>query len=251
MPSYEEVLSDEIKAITDLYNTSGAVEYGPQGTFSVESLFNKDGVPGVQSGEEFILYNTIKQNIPQFLGKSMDFKTQSMLNAMQRLSLSERQLSLSKQLFYYTQKNDNGIEGAIVDDIKSGKFNADEWNEKMASIFTSSDPSVGRQFNSSDVVFSGSGKNVKVSVTTRVAMTNPDGTNSFVKDEKTAKDFGGKYVKGSDGIYYSETTETRDLSDLNTSFDNVGSVLTKANAAITNPYQQQSITKYRAKKYQQ
>jgi hypothetical protein len=249
MPSYEEVLSEEIKAITDLYNTSGAVEYGPQGRFSVESLFNKDGVPGVQSGEEFILYNTIKQNIPQFLGKSMDFKTQSMLNARQRLSLSEREHALSKQMFDYKQKDDNGIEGAIVNDIKSGKFNANEWNEKMAAIFTSKDLSLGRQFNSSDVVFSGTGNNVKVSVTTRVAMTNDD--ESYVTDEKTAKQFGGKYVKGNDGIYYSETTETRDLSDLNTSFDNVGSVLTKANAAVTNTYQQQSITKYRAKKYQQ
>jgi hypothetical protein len=168
-----------LKQMEPYYIKAGAAT--KEGFGSIMSLFEKDGVAGVDPNNpyEYALFQQLYANLPRDLGMSYDYKTQANYRARQSLQLQQNNAYLQSRLLNEAKS----LDGLFIKHIKEGKFNGQEASAVVNAFLVAEDALGG--IKPGTVVFDD--KNKTMTVTTTKPLYNPDG--SLVTSEGAAAAF--------------------------------------------------------------
>lgn len=173
----QQRVDKEWPKLIEFYENAGAATKGA-GLGSLKNISQmRDGVEGIDVSNpfEYALFQKLKANLPEYLGKTYDYKTQSNLRAAKSLRLQE-------QNFYLQKRNldqAGSLDGLLIKQIKSGKFNSAEASKVLEGLFSQQESVLG---NLVPAKYDINDKNKTITVTTHRPLLNIDGTIIKSKD---------------------------------------------------------------------
>jgi len=240
--SLEQRMNNTLKKMDEFYTRAGASQKGT-GFGSISSLFEIDGVPGINLDNplEYALFQQLYANLPRDLGMSYDYKTQTNYRSQQSLNLNKQSLYLQQKQY----EEAGSLDGIFIKNIKEGKFNAQEASAFVNSFLVSEDALGGIKPGS--VVFDD--KNKTMTITTTKPLYNTDGSLIYLRPQAQAFEKTPGSLGTAPGGFFT-ITETKTFSiDKNTAGweTNISNGLSLAQSAIINDKVEQTFGSLRTK----
>jgi hypothetical protein len=190
----------ELKQVFDAYKELDKVD-------EVRMAFTKDGKEGINSSLEYAAFIKLKANLPEQIKSKYDYATQGMLFQQWRNGFASKKFDWLKSQTVTLDQN-------IVNSIKSGKFNADEWNAYLDPMFNAGNPQIGG-VRAADINFSkpDAKGNITITHTTSTPLTRPDGSmitsaNANEAEKYISKAAGIDVAISGNGVYYAVQKRT-------------------------------------------
>jgi hypothetical protein len=230
-PDFQKNVDDAYQHMVKMYTNARATASG-SGFGSVEYLFQeKDGQPGVDINNpyEFALFQSLYANLPQDLGITYDYRSQSNYRANQSLKLQKDNLYLQR----LNSQQPKTIDGLVIEDIRNGKLDASKITSAINAFVSQKEAALG---GLEPAKLSIDDNNKTMTAVTRRVLT--DGTNKITDQAQADKylidnKLSGKVERMLDGSFYLEETRTISIdpnknknygTEVSTLFDMIGDV---------------------------
>jgi len=230
-PDLQQRVNDAFKHMDKMYTKAGASSAGG-GFGSISYLFEeKDGVPGVDINNpyEYALFQQLYSNLPQDLGITYDYRSQSNNRANQSLKLQKDNLYLQR----LNSQQPKTIDGLVIEDIRNGKLDASKITSAINAFVSQKEAALG---GLEPAKLSIDDNNKTMTAVTRRVLT--DGTNKITDQAQADKylidnKLSGKVERMLDGSFYLEETRTISIdpnknknygTEVSTLFDMIGDV---------------------------
>lgn len=191
----------EFKSVIDSYKDMTGID--------VSSYFAKQGGAGIDNELELAVFRKLQSHLPQVVKDTYDYRTQNIM-------FRQWEQGFKAAKWNWQKEQAKTLDEQIVEDINSGKFDAEVWKSRLNSMYNVGNPVTGGARAGEVTPSVDKQGNVTFTYKTQVPIYGPDGT-LLTTSNKSLSDVEPKYsnkITGTEvavapnGVYYTIQTRT-------------------------------------------